>query len=136
MFQIRRGTGIILDNYSYFSIKTYFMTHHYNRLIETVLMRGHNICFCLEIRKIIFELSSLPPLIWSSALQVVLTQSTDSTLFVQMLIRLQIQQTLGFDVNLYCEYFMSNSFLFKLHVDVVTSQGAWKIIGLCSGLPW
>ena len=31
-------------------------------------MRGHNICFCLEIRKIIFELSSIPPLIWSSDL--------------------------------------------------------------------
>ena len=29
-------------------------------------MRGHNICFYGEIRKIIFELSSVPPLIWSS----------------------------------------------------------------------
>ena len=29
-------------------------------------MRGHNICFHGEIRKIIFELSSIPPLIWSS----------------------------------------------------------------------
>ena len=29
-------------------------------------MSGHNICFHREIRKIIFELSSLPPLIWSS----------------------------------------------------------------------
>ena len=29
-------------------------------------MRGHNLCFCLEIRKITFELSSVPPLIWSS----------------------------------------------------------------------
>ena len=29
-------------------------------------MRGHNICFCGEIRKIVFELSSLPPLIWNS----------------------------------------------------------------------
>ena len=31
-------------------------------------MRGHNICFHLEIRKIIFELSLIPLLIWSSAL--------------------------------------------------------------------
>ena len=31
-----------------------------------VLMRGHNICFHREIRKIIFELSSIPPLICSS----------------------------------------------------------------------
>ena len=29
-------------------------------------MRGHNICFHWEIRKIIFELSSMPPLVWSS----------------------------------------------------------------------
>ena len=28
-------------------------------------MRGHNICFCLEISKIIFELFSVLPLIWS-----------------------------------------------------------------------
>ena len=35
-------------------------------------MRGHNICFPLEIRKIIFELSSIPPLIWSSAFSRVL----------------------------------------------------------------
>ena len=31
-------------------------------------MRGHNICFCLEIRKIIFELSSIALLISSGAL--------------------------------------------------------------------
>ena len=30
-------------------------------------MRGHNICFHCEIRKIIFKLSLIPPLIWSSA---------------------------------------------------------------------
>ena len=29
-------------------------------------MRGHIICFHLEVRKIIFELSSIPPLIWNS----------------------------------------------------------------------
>ena len=29
-------------------------------------MRGHNICFRSEIRKIIFELSSILPLNWSS----------------------------------------------------------------------
>ena len=31
-------------------------------------MRGQNICFNGEIRKIIFELSSIPPLIWSSVI--------------------------------------------------------------------
>ena len=29
-------------------------------------MRGHNICFCGEIRKIIFELSLIHTLIWRS----------------------------------------------------------------------
>ena len=29
-------------------------------------MRGHNVCFHREIRKIIFKLSSIPPPIWSS----------------------------------------------------------------------
>ena len=29
-------------------------------------MRCHKICFHCDIRKIIFELSSIPPLIWSS----------------------------------------------------------------------
>ena len=31
-------------------------------------MRGHNICFHREIRKIVFQLSSIPPLIWSSGI--------------------------------------------------------------------
>ena len=31
-------------------------------------MRGHNICFHGEIRKIVFELSSVLPCIWSSVL--------------------------------------------------------------------
>ena len=38
-------------------------SHH---LAKTVLMRGHNICFHLNIRKIIFQLSSIPPHIWNS----------------------------------------------------------------------
>ena len=49
-----------------FSIKTYSGIHHWNHLFETVLMRGHNICFYWNIRKIIFELSLIPPLILSS----------------------------------------------------------------------
>ena len=44
VLQIRAGNRIIKD-FPKFSIKTYFVTHHYNRLFETVLMRGHNICF-------------------------------------------------------------------------------------------
>ena len=46
------------------------MTHHEHRLVEmpVVLMRGHNICFHLEMREIIFELSSIPPLIWNSVM--------------------------------------------------------------------
>ena len=41
-----RGITALQCNYSNFFIKTYFVTHHQNRLIETALMRGHNICFC------------------------------------------------------------------------------------------
>ena len=33
------------------------MAHHYDCLSKTYPMRGHNICFCLEIRKIVLELS-------------------------------------------------------------------------------
>ena len=31
--------------FSYFSLKPCVVTHHLNRLIEMVQMRGHNICF-------------------------------------------------------------------------------------------
>ena len=41
------------------------MTPHKNRLSETVLMRGHNICFNGEVLKIIPKLSLLLLLIWS-----------------------------------------------------------------------
>ena len=36
---------IIRDNFCQFYIKTYVVTPHLNRLIETVQMRGHNIGF-------------------------------------------------------------------------------------------
>ena len=42
------------------SIKTYVVTPHLNHLMETILMWCHNVCFFQEIRKIIFELSSIP----------------------------------------------------------------------------
>ena len=32
-------------DFPYFSIKAYVVTPHQNCLIETVLMRGHNMCF-------------------------------------------------------------------------------------------
>ena len=41
------------DNFSYFSLKLYVVTHHLNRLDETVQMRGHNICFYAELTEII-----------------------------------------------------------------------------------
>ena len=44
---------IIKDNFSYFSSKPYVVTPHLNRLVETVQMRGHNICFYAELTKII-----------------------------------------------------------------------------------
>ena len=46
-------------------MKTYVVTPHSNRLGETVLMMGHNMCFTGEIWKIIPKLSLLPLLNWS-----------------------------------------------------------------------
>ena len=66
--------------YLCFSFQTYFVTHHKNRLVETVLMWGNNICFHQEIRKIIFELSSIPPLIWSSGSQIMMLFSVTEIL--------------------------------------------------------
>ena len=43
----RDNLGII---FPYFCIQTYVVSPHLNRLAETVLMRGHNICFCQEIK--------------------------------------------------------------------------------------
>ena len=40
-------------HFSYFSFKPYVVTHHLNRLDETVQLRGHNICFYAELNKII-----------------------------------------------------------------------------------
>ena len=46
VLKIRRGDkdnfGIIIN---IFIVKTYFVSHHKTCLIETVLMRGYNICF-------------------------------------------------------------------------------------------
>ena len=43
---------IIKDNFSSFSLKPYDVTPHLNRLNETVQMRGHDICFYAELKKI------------------------------------------------------------------------------------
>ena len=53
---------IIKDNFSYFSSKPYVVTPHLNRLIETVQMRGHNICFYAELTKIIPNYHQILPL--------------------------------------------------------------------------
>ena len=60
--------GEIKDNFSSFSMKTYVVTPHYNRLDETVLMMSHKICFNGKISQltIIPILSLLPLLIWST----------------------------------------------------------------------
>ena len=50
---------IIRDNFCEFCIKTYVVTPHLNRLDETIQMRGHNIWFRREIRKIIIKYSLL-----------------------------------------------------------------------------
>ena len=65
VLQIRRGkmdnSGIIF----HITPLKHVVIHHQSHHTEMVLMRGHNIYFCWEI-KIIFELSSIPPLIKSS----------------------------------------------------------------------
>ena len=54
---------IIRDYFHYFCLKTYVVTPHLNHLVEMVQMRGHNIWFQLEIRKIIPHLpSNTPPI--------------------------------------------------------------------------
>ena len=51
--QSSRAEGIFDDNFAYFSSKPYIVTPHLNRLVETVQMRGHNVCFYEELIKII-----------------------------------------------------------------------------------
>ena len=54
---------IIKDNFCSYCIKTYVVTSHLIRVIETVQMRGHNIWFQQEIKKNISQLSSNTPFI-------------------------------------------------------------------------
>ena len=60
MPQIRWGNrnnfGIISLLF-FFLKKTYFVIPHKNHLAQTVLRRGHNVCFCCERRKNMFKLS-------------------------------------------------------------------------------
>ena len=57
---------IIWNIFSYFSSKPYIVTPHLNCLIQTVQMRGHNICVQPELTKI-HNYHQILPLIWSSA---------------------------------------------------------------------
>ena len=52
MDQCSRLEGESRDNFPYFSIKTYIVTPHLNRLTEMVLMRGHNIRFVEKKEKL------------------------------------------------------------------------------------
>ena len=56
---------IIEDNFSYFSLKPYVVSPN---LVETVQVRGHNICFYPELTKIIHYHHQVLPLIKSSEL--------------------------------------------------------------------
>ena len=58
---IRENLMIIKDNFGKFCIKTYVVIPHLNCLIEAVQMRGYNIWFKLQIRKVIRQLSSNTP---------------------------------------------------------------------------
>ena len=59
------------DNFSYFSLKTYVVTPHLNRLDEMVQMRGHNICFNAELIKIIPNFHQIHPLIKKKYLMII-----------------------------------------------------------------
>ena len=52
-----RYEGEFDDNFSYFSSKPYAVTPYLNRLVETVQMRGHSICFYVELSLIIINYS-------------------------------------------------------------------------------
>ena len=54
------------NHFSYFSSKPYVLTPHLNRLVETVQMRGQNICFYAELTKNIPNYHQILPLIKSS----------------------------------------------------------------------
>ena len=58
-----RQEGVFDDIFSYFSLKPYVATPHLNRLIKTVQMRGHNICFYAELTKIIPNYPQILPVI-------------------------------------------------------------------------
>ena len=66
VLQIRRGNrdnfGMIIHIYH----KNIFCDSSLELSRRESSNASHNICFCWEIRKIVFELSSIPPLIWSS----------------------------------------------------------------------
>ena len=63
MLQLRRGKR---DNFPYYSFKMYVVAHHKN---------CHNMHYSREIGKIIFELSSILPLTWSSGYLLVIAFS-------------------------------------------------------------
>ena len=48
--------SVKLEIFSYASVLTYVLGAQKSRLIETVLLSTHNICFGLEIRKLFFFL--------------------------------------------------------------------------------
>ena len=76
-------------------------------------MSGHNICFRREIRKIIFELSKIPPLIWSSSL------SRNSARFLITLLLLiktdfKLENVCKTEINqviIYFVFFLRNSWI-------------------------
>ena len=61
--------------FSYFSSKPYVVTPHLNRLVETVQMRGHNICFYAELTKVIPNYHQI--LLLSRALKYILGKKLD-----------------------------------------------------------
>ena len=54
---------ITVGKFFLFLIEPYIVTPHLNRLDETVKMKGHNVCFYVEVTKIILNYHQILPLI-------------------------------------------------------------------------
>ena len=101
----------------YFSTKSYIVTPHWNRLTETVLVRGHNICLNGKIRIIIHKLSFLIILlVWSSVPSFVFISKCSSFKYSEIIMYLRIN--MGYKLvrqfSLFAETYISSYFLSRL----------------------
>ena len=65
-FRSTKFLSVKMLMFSYLSVLTYVLSAQKNRLIQTVLLSTHNICFGLEIRKLIFRYALLAKVLSSN----------------------------------------------------------------------